>query len=139
MSPKGDESMELRGDPLKVKRIAQNLIMNSLKYTQEGYVEISWNTETENHWQLVVRDTGPGLNSTNAALFMGNSNLETTSSNASSTEEDKSTREVRMHSEGIGLLTVRHLYELMDAVVEVESEPGFGTTFRIIFPLDFPH
>ncbi len=42
------------------------------------------------------------------------------------------------HGEGIGLSIVRHLCELLDAVVEVESVPGRGTMFRILVPRDYP-
>lgn len=36
--------------------------------------------------------------------------------------------------EGIGLSIVKKLCELLDASLEFESQPGEGSTFRIIFP-----
>ena len=45
---------------------------------------------------------------------------------------------VERHGEGIGLSIVRQLCELLDAVVEVESVLGRGTTFRILVPNDYP-
>ncbi len=36
--------------------------------------------------------------------------------------------------EGIGLSIVKRLCELLDASVEMESNPGTGTSFRIVFP-----
>ena len=36
--------------------------------------------------------------------------------------------------EGIGLAIVKRLCELLDASLELQSEPGRGTTFRIVFP-----
>ena len=36
--------------------------------------------------------------------------------------------------EGIGLSIVKRLCELLDASLELETSPGAGTTFRVIFP-----
>ena len=36
--------------------------------------------------------------------------------------------------EGIGLSIVKRLCELLDASLEMETSPGDGTTFRVIFP-----
>jgi two-component sensor histidine kinase len=36
--------------------------------------------------------------------------------------------------EGIGLAIVKRLCELLDASLEMETAPGEGTTFRVIFP-----
>jgi signal transduction histidine kinase len=39
-----------------------------------------------------------------------------------------------VHGEGIGLAIVKRLCELLDASLELETAPGEGTTFRVIFP-----
>ena len=49
------------GDLVKVHRIAQNLLLNALRYAQTGGATLSWKTDDKNRWQLVVEDTGPGL------------------------------------------------------------------------------
>jgi signal transduction histidine kinase len=36
--------------------------------------------------------------------------------------------------EGIGLSIVKRLCELLDASLEMETSPGEGTTFRVVFP-----
>ena len=36
--------------------------------------------------------------------------------------------------EGIGLSIVKRLCDLLDATIELKSEQGVGTTFRILFP-----
>jgi hypothetical protein len=40
-------------------------------------------------------------------------------------------------SEGVGLSIVKRLCELLDASMELETKPGSGTTFRIIFPRQY--
>jgi signal transduction histidine kinase len=41
---------------------------------------------------------------------------------------------VHLAGEGIGLSIVKRLCELLDAGLELETSPGTGTTFRVVFP-----
>jgi hypothetical protein len=50
----------------------------------------------------------------------------------------ESSRNQRMSpGEGIGLSIVKRLCELLDASIELQSAPGQGTTFRVIFPRSY--
>ena len=40
--------------------------------------------------------------------------------------------------EGIGLSIVKRLCELLDASIELQTQRGRGTTFRIVFPSQYP-
>jgi hypothetical protein len=42
------------------------------------------------------------------------------------------------HGEGVGLSIVKRLCELLDASIELSTEPGKGTTFRVTFPCRYP-
>ncbi|WP_420150165.1 CheR family methyltransferase [Spirosoma sp.] len=103
----GEETLSVEGDVVNVRRIAQNLLLNALKYTQTGGVTVSWKADANtDYWQLIVADTGPGL-------------LKVTRSKT---------------SEGIGLIIVRQLCELLNARLEIDSQPGVGTRFEVSFP-----
>jgi hypothetical protein len=39
--------------------------------------------------------------------------------------------------EGVGLSIVKRLCELLDASLELQTKPGKGTTFRVMFPLRY--
>lgn len=127
----GEKNLIIHSDKKKIQRIVQNLILNSLKYTKSGFVEINWKRKSENFWMLKIRDTGPGLSNTHASSL-------TTKANASSAKQIKSvvsTEKVEEHGEGIGLLIVKRLCQLLDAVIEIETEKGKGTSYEITFPL----
>jgi signal transduction histidine kinase len=126
---RGESPFIVQGDRDKVRRIVQNLVINALKYTVDGGVVISWEKESSGEWLLSVSDTGSGLGSTNAASL---------SSEADAKQESNSGETGGgPHGEGIGLLIVRQLSKLLDAVIDIETTPGEGTEFNIVFPTDY--
>ena len=155
LATRGDARLPVRGDALKIKRIAQNLVLNALKYTEAGSVEIGWQKASQQRWLFYVRDSGPGLHFSSAGKLMRD--LQNAAAHGDAVtdtgphlhtlppltpEQDAGPRgesaAVGRHGEGIGLSIVRQLCELLDAMVEVESEPGHGTMFRILVPDDYP-
>lgn len=152
---RGPASLPVQGDELKIKRIAQNLVLNALKYTVDGTIEVGWSPESAHRWLFYVRDSGPGLMASTAAR-LAHSLENAADPPTSETEGTPHLRDlpplsahdmhdghgdpatVERHGEGIGLSIVRQLCELLDAVVEVESAPGRGTMFRIQVPSVYP-
>lgn len=57
----GPDELRAWGDSVKVRRIAQNLLLNAIKYTHEGGVTLAWGADNDDRWLLRVSDTGPGL------------------------------------------------------------------------------
>jgi signal transduction histidine kinase len=104
------------GDAVKIRRIAQNLILNAVKFTRQGGITVTWGDSDAldpKRWQMSIADTGPGF-------------VPHTQGEAPRAHEEA--------GEGIGLSIVKRLCELLDASIEVSSEVGVGTTFRILFP-----
>lgn len=146
----GNETLPVEGDASKVLRIAQNLLLNGLKYTVEGGVQVSWKIINEREWALHVADTGPGLDSGNWSLVGKLQNAteasrEIDADSAPSAEQSlqaeqntpqtTSPASERLHpSEGIGLAIVNRLCDILNARLEVESDSGQGTTFTVVFP-----
>ncbi|HWS70419.1 MAG TPA: sensor histidine kinase [Steroidobacteraceae bacterium] len=131
----GPEGFAADGDAVKIRRIAQNLILNAVKYTREGGITVTWGdcgADDRNRWELRVVDTGPGIHSGSAEP------LAQALSHASGEPvavERPSKKSVRDEAgEGIGLSIVKRLCELLDATVELKSVKDVGTTFRILFP-----
>lgn len=132
------------GDAVKIRRIAQNLVLNAVKFTQTGGITVSWGDSEANdtkRWALTVSDTGPGLQAVQTpivqAIEHGEGGAEAGVPSASS--RDSLPRPHDSGGEGLGLSIVKRLCELLDASVEVKSEPHVGTTFRILFPRHYLH
>jgi signal transduction histidine kinase len=153
----GPISLAVRGDRLKIRRIAQNLLLNALKYTEVGGVEVCWQGEPHRRWGFCVRDTGPGIPAGNAANLEGELSDATRkareahaapecppneidlsgTSGPSSVQDVSLPSSVDRHGEGIGLAIVRRLCELLDATLELDTEPGRGSTFHVVLPREY--
>jgi signal transduction histidine kinase len=135
------------GDAVKIRRIAQNLILNAVKYTQEGGITVKWgdsDTNDAKRWELCVIDTGPGFHTSsgqplaNALEKAPNPSEDAAGKMAAAAApapeavpRDTSKEEA---GEGIGLSIVKRLCEMLDATIELKSEPKVGTSVRILFP-----
>ncbi|MDP9012139.1 MAG: sensor histidine kinase [Pseudomonadota bacterium] len=131
------------GDAVKIRRIAQNLVLNAVKFTRTGGITVAWGDSSEDdgkRWELRVTDTGPGLHSESGTPLARALEVTTPSDSASATAAPWAdlAHDDRMSQteagEGIGLSIVKRLCELLDATIEVKSVEDVGTTFRILFP-----
>jgi len=130
----GPDGFAADGDQVKIRRIAQNLILNAVKFTRQGGITVSWGDAGAGdpmRWQLTVSDTGPGLHSESGKPMT--EALQADAAPVSTTGATTATTLVEA-GEGIGLSIVKRLCELLDASIEVKSVNGVGTTFRILFP-----
>jgi two-component system CheB/CheR fusion protein len=125
LKSEGEAGLEVENDPVKVRRIAQNLLLNALKYTETGGVTIHWQPNPSG-WQFSIADTGPGLSAQLLSRLRGEA--------PSAVEEDQAPASfVHSGGEGIGLSIVKRLCDLLGAALIVESQPESGTRFTICF------
>ena len=147
----GPPGLGVEGDEVKIRRIAQNLILNAVKYTRDGGVTVSWGESTADdskRWLLIIQDTGPGFHTKSAQPIAAVLDPAHQSIPSSQTESPATPSPVRgvsaIHAdgaqslreagEGIGLSIVKRLCEMLDASVEMQSVKDQGTTFKIVFP-----
>jgi len=161
----GPDTLAVEGDAVKAQRIAQNLLLNALKYTVQGGVTVSWGDSRQNdasRWMLCITDTGPGFHAGPGAPIAGALEEatqearhveEAAKSGAAPTADDTPQSEVgddtrqtdvadvrpvnQEGGEGIGLSIVKRLCELLDASIELDSTLGEGTTVRVVFPRSY--
>jgi signal transduction histidine kinase len=147
----GPSGLGVDGDAVKIRRIAQNLILNAVKYTPQGGVTVSWgdsDVSDPKRWALTISDTGPGFHTASGkpmAQALEKAHETATSPEGTTAGDPRPATEAgapsagrrEEHGEGIGLSIVKRLCDMLDATIEVTSEQSVGTTFRILFPRSY--
>lgn len=127
----GESGLLVETDSDKLRRIAQNLLVNGIKYTEHGEVRIAW-WKADEHWTLQIEDTGPGIQD-----IAGSEVAKELDDEDSARPPVHGERSVGFKGEGIGLTIVKHLCNLLDAGISMESKSGQGTSFSVDFPLRY--
>lgn len=109
-------------DENQIDIVVRNLISNALKFTpKDGMVTIS-SLEKNNHWQIMIRDTGIGMDQeTINKLFSQNANVTTYGTN-----NEKGT--------GLGLPLCKEMVEKNNGRIWVNSLRRKGSTFHFTVP-----
>jgi two-component system, sensor histidine kinase len=122
-----DEGTLYLSDPYRIQQIVTNLLSNAIKYTESGSVALHVTTlhgTSVDELSVTVEDTGPGIESGNTQqIFMPFTQLHNTPAR-------------RYEGIGMGLTIVKGLVDLLGGTIHVESTPGRGSTFVVIFPLE---
>jgi signal transduction histidine kinase len=114
---------QLSTDAIKLEEILQNLIGNAFKFTPKGSIEVRVrNLAGENRVQFSVSDTGIGIRAEHLDRIFNEF------------EQVRDSDIGRFDGVGLGLSIVKKYLELMNGDIQVESEPGKGTTFTFTVP-----
>ncbi|HZH06886.1 MAG TPA: sensor histidine kinase [Lautropia sp.] len=74
LKAEGPAQMVVEADEVKIRRLAQNLLLNAIKFTGVGGVSLTWGDSDAGdakRWALTIRDTGPGFREGPAATMAG--------------------------------------------------------------------
>jgi signal transduction histidine kinase len=110
-------------DRQKVKQIVLNLLTNAIKFTAEGSVKVIVRTdEDRRELRIAVQDTGIGIDPRDHDKVFEDFR-----------QADSSvTREYG--GAGLGLAICRRLARMLDGRIELQSQPGAGSTFTLVVP-----
>ncbi|MDZ5646715.1 PAS domain-containing sensor histidine kinase [Nitrospirillum sp. BR 11828] len=115
----------LRADEVALKQLLSNLLANAVKFTLKGgSVTLGAGIDGQGRLVITVADTGIGMRAEDIGRAL----------EPFRQIENPLTRTTG--GAGLGLPLVRALVELHDGRLEIESEPGMGTTARVIMPAD---
>ncbi|EOS77154.1 hypothetical protein C819_01180 [Lachnospiraceae bacterium 10-1] len=112
------------GDEIRIKQILINLLNNALKFTRQGRVKISiagmQGEEADSEWIVFrIEDTGCGIREEDLEKIFDNF------------RQLDSKRSRSVEGTGLGLSITKHLVELMQGTIKVESIYGEGTVFTV--------
>jgi CheY-like chemotaxis protein len=112
---------DMLGDDIRIKQVLTNIITNAVKYTQEGYIEITVKCTKSfgNYADLTfsVKDTGIGIKPEDIKrMFESFERLEVN-------------RNRNIEGAGLGMTITQNLLKMMGSTLNVESVYGEGSTF----------
>ena len=119
----------VRGDATRVRQILLNLGANAIKFSGDrpdvrGQVTIQLDVVSQSPLRVSLRVTDNGIGMTSETL--GRLFTSFTQAEASTTR--------RFGGSGLGLAITKRLIDLMEGTIEVQSEPGRGSTFTVLLP-----
>ncbi len=117
-------SLTLLTDPVMLEQILRNLVSNAIRYTERGGVLVGVRLHsTSGEAQICVWDTGRGIAEADRdAIFEPFVQLNNPG-------------RVRTEGLGLGLAIVRRAAAQLGHTIELASEPGRGSCFKVAIPL----
>lgn len=114
---------EIAGSPNELLSAFSNLVSNAVRYTPAGgTIHAQARTLPDGRFEFSVRDSGPGI----APEHIGRLTERFYRVDRSRSRETGGT--------GLGLAIVKHVVQRHGAELKVESTPGVGSMFAIVFP-----
>lgn len=118
-------------DEHRLRQILWNLVMNSIRYTDRGFIDlVAWTNDdlvtgqgVSKQLIIEVRDSGIGIpDAMKATIF----------------DPFVQAAEPRRGGSGLGLAMVRNIVDAMNGEIKLTSEQGAGSVFRIELPCTAP-
>ncbi|KAB2855917.1 MAG: hypothetical protein F9K46_14900, partial [Anaerolineae bacterium] len=104
-----------------------NLLSNAFKFTEQGAVTLKISSDSDTQtWSLAVTDTGIGIPAHALDVIFEQFR-----------QVDNSSTRIYQGA-GLGLAITRHLVQMMDGKIKVESTVGAGSTFTVTLPMVIP-
>ena len=114
----------MKTDRTLFRQMLENLVANAIKFTDAGSVSLGLPPAGMGGLDFIVADTGIGIPADKLDSIF---------------EDFYQVDRTRGRGIGLGLAIVRRIAALLDLSVNVQSEPGKGTQFRIAIPAEQGH
>jgi len=115
--------VQIAGSQAELHSAVTNLLSNAVRYTPEGgRIELSWRVLADGTGELAVSDTGPGI----AREHLPRLTERFYRVDGSRSRDTGGT--------GLGLSIVKHVVQRHGGELDIQSEPGKGSVFRLLLP-----
>ena len=119
----GGDDAEVAGSDAELFSAVGNLVNNAVRYTPEGgRIQLSWTWRGDGGAELEVTDTGIGI----AREHLGRLTERFYRVDGSRSRDTGGT--------GLGLSIVKHVVQRHGGEIDVQSEPGKGSSFKLVLP-----
>jgi signal transduction histidine kinase len=113
----------LQSDRRLVQLILVHLVTNAIKFTEQGSIVVAAEGDAQEQ-RLSVADTGPGIPKEQQQLVF------------EPFEQLTPIRQKHVPGMGLGLAVAKELVSALGGRIELRSEPGAGSTFRVLLPTE---
>ena len=118
-----DTGVQIAGVEAELHSAFTNLVSNAVRYTPEsGQIDVGWRLMSDGSGELTVSDTGPGV----AREHLSRLTERFYRVDGSRSRDTGGT--------GLGLSIVKHVVQRHGGELDIQSELGKGSTFRLVFP-----
>ena len=113
-------NVTVKGDADKLEQVLANLLTNAIKFTSRG--NINFHSEySDGKLRIEIRDTGIGMDEETLKRIFA--------------PFERAAQNVNSEGFGLGLFLTKGLIKVLEGKMDVESEPGKGSVFRLELPL----
>jgi PAS domain S-box-containing protein len=116
--------LKIETDPHRLQQIFNNLLTNSLKFIDEGFIEFGYLTITPGYIQFYVKDTGVGIDTSKKEKIFEQYG------------QDKDNYSRNREGTGLGLAISKSFVELLGGNIWLDSEVDEGSTFYFTIPFN---
>lgn len=110
----------VKGDADKLEQVLANLLTNAIKFTSRG--NVNFHSEySEGKLRIEISDTGIGMDKETLKRIFA--------------PFERAAQNVNSEGFGLGLFLTKGLIKVLEGKMDVESEPGKGSVFRLELPL----
>ncbi len=119
----------IQTDELRLRQILINLVGNSIKFTEQGSVSVSFMCkktkakEKTTTFMIIIKDTGVGISAGKQKSIF-----------EPFCQEDSSTSR-KYGGTGLGLYITKKLVAMLEGEIQLKSKVNKGTEFTLLFPL----
>ena len=115
------QDLMIQNWPDSLRVLLYNLLVNGINNTNKGEISISYHA-TQNGYKIAVTDTGVGMNASKVQFLL-----------KGKSRDDIEQIPKYKKGNGVGFQIIRHIVQLMNATMQIESTENIGTSVSVTF------